>query len=290
MEKTDASQCSSGEERFKAVSHLVQGRGFHFTQAHLPEALFQKLPQLASRRERFLTLMHRYSTRLFLHDLLAGGPEVDPTRLTHYVGRDHAARLIEQLKVMDLVEQTDTGLRHRFPQWLNPGWLLEWYLATVLSEEFASPALFNVGLKGARCGGDYDVLACWLGRLLYIEAKSAPPKGIHNPQVAAFLERIEELKPDLAIFLNDTHLRVKDKIVLMFEEEIIKLKGLKSLQQMPVLRVQEQIFHLAHSIYICNSKRDIRTNLRIIFQHYLSYWSKTSIVFQSKEESQWRGK
>ncbi|NIT99503.1 MAG: hypothetical protein GWN01_00720, partial [Nitrosopumilaceae archaeon] len=69
-------------------------------------------------------------------------------------------------------------------------------------------------------GGDFDVLASWLGKLLYIESKSAPPKGIHNPEISAFLERVQNTKPDLAIFINDTHLRVKDKIVLMFEEEL----------------------------------------------------------------------
>ncbi len=267
-----------------AVRHLVQGRGYRIVQALEPEELFRQFPLLLPWRDDFLRLMHRYANRLFLHDLLAYGPVVDKTRFTHYVSSQYTEQLIERLTAMGVVHMEGSVIRHRFPEWVRPGWLLEWYLATVLLHTFASPTLFNVSLKGTGCGGDYDVLACWLHQLLYIEAKSAPPRGIHNPQVSAFLERVQELKPDLAIFLNDTHLRVKDKIVLMFEEEIIKFKGLQSLHEIPVQRVQDQIFHLAHSIYICNSKRDVRSNLKTIFHHYLGYWSKTGTIFQTKED------
>ena len=65
-------------------------------------------------------------------------------------------------------------------------------------------------------GGDYDVLGRLDGALVYLEVKSSPPKQVYDSEVRAFLDRVEDLAPDLAVFLMDTELRMKDKLVPMF--------------------------------------------------------------------------
>ena len=70
----------------------------------------------------------------------------------------------------------------------------------------------------SQAGGDYDVLS-WVERnLLYLEVKSSPPKHIEGIEIGAFLDRIEALMPNFAILLVDTELRMKDKLVPLFEE------------------------------------------------------------------------
>jgi len=249
---------------------LIDGRGLRVSKYNLPSALFEKFPQMEKQFRKFYSLFHHYSTRLIWHDLHLNAPDCHLSQLTHYASPEKVAEVLNHLKATGVIGSwTEERIPVNIPGELPMGWWLEWFVATVLSLEFASPSIFNVGLRGTASGGDYDVLSAWLGKLLYVETKSAPPRGIHNPEIGAFLERVRELKPDLAVFLNDTHLRVKDKIVLMFEEEFIKLKGIEALQNLPVERVQEQIFQIGHYIYIMNTKRDIRKNFKVVFQDYL---------------------
>ena len=111
---------------------------------------------------------------------------------------------------------------------------LEWFIAEMFKREFASPALYGVSIKETLSGGDYDVIASWNRRLVYVEAKSSPPRGIEQNEITAFFSRIDELLPDIAILFNDTQLRMKDKLVVMFEEELKRRYGRKSKTLYPV--------------------------------------------------------
>jgi len=68
-------------------------------------------------------------------------------------------------------------------------------------------------VQKTRVGGDYDVLGKFDGLILYSEVKSSPPKQICAGEVSAFLDRVSDLLPEIAVFFMDTELRMKDKIV-----------------------------------------------------------------------------
>lgn len=249
---------------------LILGRGFKFTRFQLPHAIFAELPQLEKHFNSFYRMMKKYAFRLLLHDLLSKLPQCAVEDLTHYCSAESVKRFLPELKKIGIIKAWDREKIYQNTGYnFSTGWILEWFITVLLARVFQAPSLFNVGLSGTKTGGDYDILSAWMGKLLYIEAKSAPPKGIHNPEIGAFLQRIFSLKPHLAIFIVDTHLRVKDKIVLMFEEELIKLLGVESLKTHPLERVEEQIFHLHHYIYIMNSKRSFERNFSTIFHDYL---------------------
>src|SRR6266542_752765 len=55
--------------------------------------------------------------------------------------------------------------------------------------------------------------------------QSSPPRHIDQKHVAAFFDRLEALRPDMAIFLEDTKLRMEDKLVKMFEVEVVRRLG-----------------------------------------------------------------
>ena len=95
-------------------------------------------------------------------------------------------------------------------------------LCEIFRREFAAEAAWGVKFKRPRVGGDYDVIAKIDGSILYMEVKSSPPKQIYNSEIAAFLDRTSDLSPEISVFFMDTELRMKDKIVPMFEEELRK--------------------------------------------------------------------
>ena len=103
------------------------------------------------------------------------------------------------------------------------------------------------------------------------KCKSSPPKGIEQNEIDSFYSRIDELLPEVAILFNDTQLRMKDKLVVMFEEDLKKRYGRKSKTLFPVSRLVEELFHVRNRIFIVNSKRDIFENFSICLKHYLRY-------------------
>lgn len=114
-------------------------------------------------------------------------------------------------------------------------------------------------------GGDYDVIAKLDGSLLYAEVKSSPPKQIYDSEISAFLDRVADLAPEISVFFMDTELRMKDKIVPMFEEELEK----RASSPPEVMRIEKELFQIRDRIFIINSKDSIVRNLETALNWYL---------------------
>ncbi len=258
----------------------LQPRGLTPVKYESPEQLFRLFGLTDSQhRQVFYRLLQKYSFRLLLHDLLQEPTTPKRTEeLCHYASEGSIREMLTTLAEIGVVEKVEQGVRLRQQGTPRIGDVLEHYVALLLQRELGMSAISSVSLQGGDAGGDYDVLALWQGKLLFVETKTAPPKGIHNPEVAAFFQRVRALLPDLAVFLDDTHLRVKDKIVLMFEEELIRLKGIESLHTMPIERVKDQIFHLNHHVYIINSRHGLLHNFTVVFRDYLHYHTGVNII------------
>jgi len=108
------------------------------------------------------------------------------------------------------------------------------------------------------------VLAKLEGALLYIEAKSSPPKQVTDGEVAAFLDRVEDLAPETAVFLMDTELRMKDKVVPMFEHELAQRHSAPP----AVARLERELFSIQDRIYIVNAKESIGRNIGTVVERY----------------------
>jgi hypothetical protein len=148
---------------------------------------------------------------------------------------------------------------------------LEWFIAEMFKREFASSAIYGVSVKNTPSGGDYDVIASWNQRLVYVEVKSSPPKGIEQNEISSFFSRMDDILPDAALLFNDTQLRMKDKLVVMFEEELERRYGKDSRTFYPVERLIGELFHVRNRIFIVNSKKDVVENFGICLKHYLRY-------------------
>ncbi|MGA2468764.1 MAG: hypothetical protein ABSH06_31045, partial [Thermodesulfobacteriota bacterium] len=90
-------------------------------------------------------------------------------------------------------------------------------------------------------------------------------------EVSTFFSRIGDLLPEVAILFNDTQLRMKDKLVVMFEEELERRYGGESKTLFPVERLIDELFHVQHRIFIVNSKKNIMENFQICLKDHLQY-------------------
>jgi hypothetical protein len=216
-------------------------------------------------------LMKKYSFRIFLRDLIQYADHLKPEHLTKYCSQRVAEEYLATLLNHQILQRV-AAERYAFlaGEIRNFGDTLEWFVAKVMQKEFASPATWGNRLKNTDVGGDYDVIACVEGYFVYIEVKSSPPKHIDGAEIKTFIDRVQSLRPDAAIFLEDTHLRMKDKLVIMFEEELQKRYGKLAEHHYPVRRVHEEIFSINNLIFISNTKPDLIINIGRCLKHFLA--------------------
>jgi len=230
------------------------------------------VPDRAERdvERRFYELTRKYSFRLFLRNAVKLRGEFGVDDLLQYSTRDCVEGYINALLDIGIVARNGES---RFVLVVPPlrgfGPTLEWFVAQVFEREFDCPALWSVKLADTKAGGDCDVIAEVENRFVYVEVKSSPPKHVTVNEVSAFLERVEELRPNMALFLEDTELRMKDKIAVLFEEALgNRFDGDVPRRLMP-RRLVRELFKVGDSVYIVNSKPDLVLNLMLCLKDWL---------------------
>jgi hypothetical protein len=244
------------------IDVLLRRRGFTIYKKEPPDDLL--LPP-EEQRDEYYRMLHKYSFRLFLRDVIKHQDFLTLDNITRYATRDITREYLKYATEIGLVEKKSNGyvLARRAITSFGP--TLEWYIAEVFKREFGSEAVWSVKFKRPKVGGDYDVIAKFDGSLLYMEVKSSPPKQIYDSEIAAFLDRVFDLSPEIAVFFMDTELRMKDKIVPMFESELRK----RSSDPPSVLRMERELFEIDNRIFIINAKENIIRNIeRVAYRYY----------------------
>lgn len=164
----------------------------------------------------------------------------------------------------------------------NIGSTLEWYVADLCEGELCGTAEWSVLLDDlpsiANAGGDYDVLA-WLDpNLVYIETKSSPARGVSEDELRQFLQRSQNLAPDLAILLIDTQddlTELLERIEMIILPPLRKASGLDESYRPPRPIIHSQASLNFPSVnfgmkrhYVVNSKPSILSQIRRCLQHH----------------------
>ncbi|NCO82800.1 MAG: hypothetical protein COZ31_07890 [Nitrospirae bacterium CG_4_10_14_3_um_filter_44_29] len=240
---------------------LLKRRGFR---------IYKKEPSedLALPAKRFLDdfyeMLKKYSFRLFIRDVIKHQEYFMKEQVARYAASDVTGAYVDFLLSVKMVEPADDGFRLIKRRIKSFGETLEWFLCETFRREFAVEAAWGVKFKRPGVGGDYDVIAKIDGSILYMEVKSSPPKQIYNSEIAAFLDRTFDLSPEIAVFFMDTELRMKDKIVPMFEEELKK----RFPAPPPVTRIEKELFQICDKTFIINSKDSIAGNIEKVLNRY----------------------
>lgn len=251
------------------IDVLLRRRGFRMYKKEPSEDLL--LPP-EEQRDEYYRMLHKYSFRIFLRDVIKHQDLFTLDNVARYATVDVTREYIKCASKIGLVEKKSKGYVLAKRPIMSFGPTLEWYIAEVFKREFGSDAVWGVKFKRPKVGGDYDVIAKFDGSLFYVEVKSSPPKQIYDSEIAAFLDRVSDLSPQIAVFFMDTELRMKDKIVPMFERELGK-----RFPGPPVLiRMERELFEIDNRIFIINAKESIIRNIEKVAYRY--YKQGTSIT------------
>jgi hypothetical protein len=254
------------------VEALLKARGIRVFRKNPKDRLFFPFDLSPTDKVRFYEMMKKYSFRLVLRDMIKNRPAFRIANLTRYCSSDVARGYCDFLTDLRAIDRNERGeYRVKNPALYSFGPTLEWFISEMFKREFASPSIYGVSLKKTPAGGDYDVFASWNRRLVYVEVKSSPPRGIEQSEISGFFSRIDDVLPEVALLFNDTQLRMKDKLVTMFEEELRQRYGEEAGILCPVERLMDELFHVRNRIFIVNSKKDVADNFRVCLNHYLRH-------------------
>ncbi len=236
------------------IDVLLKRRGFKvYKKEPADDLLIPSKKYLAG----YYRMLHKYSFRLFLRDVIKHQESFALEDVTRYATPEVTTEYLEYLLSVRLIKKRPKGYVLARGPITSFGATLEWFIAEILKREFGAETVWGVKFKRPKVGGDYDVIARFDGSLIYFEVKSSPPKQIYDSEIAAFLDRVEDLAPGVAVFLMDTELRMKDKLVPMFEKELQK----RYEEPPEVLRMERELFRIQDRIFIINAKESLIQNI-----------------------------
>jgi hypothetical protein len=240
---------------------LLKRRGFRIYKKEPSDDLLLPAEQFI---EGFYEMMQKYSFRLFLRDVIKRQRSFDIRNVTWYATSEVTEGYVGYLKDVGLVEKVSDGFRLTLGSIKSFGETLEWFVAEIFKREFATEAIWGIRFKRPLVGGDYDLISKVDGAILYMEIKSSPPKQIYQNEISAFFDRVADLSPEISIFFVDTELRMKDKIVFMFDEELKQ----RYAEPPKVLRMEKELFQIRDKIFIINAKDNIVANIEKVLSRY----------------------
>ncbi len=247
-----------------SLSILLRRRGFRIYKKEPADDLL--IPSEKYQPE-YYRMLHNYSFRLFLRDAIKHQTGFTLEQVARYATLEVTKGYIDYLLGVKIAKRTPNGFCLAKGPIRSFGETLEWYIAEVLKREFGAEAIWGAKFRRPRVGGDYDVIAKIDGSLLYMEVKSSPPKQIYDSEISAFLDRVEDLSPEIAVFFMDTELRMKDKIVPMFEDEFRRRQASPAV----VNRIERELFEIRDRIFIVNAKEDVARNIeKVLYRYYMN--------------------
>ena len=261
------------EGPFVPVAEILRRRGLAFRRANPTDNLLLPPKISPAKEHQFYEMMKRYSFRIFLRELIARRDSSSPSRptsLQRFCSPEVEEEYLLILLRCGILRERKSGIALAHDGVRNFGGTLEWFVAQVMEREFSSSAIWGVRLDHLKSGGDYDVLSWVEGNLLYLEVKSSPPKHIEGPEIGSFLDRVEALRPNFAILLVDTELRMKDKIVPLFGEELADKEVATGPEEAkPIRQLFDETFLIQDQIFLTNSRPNLISNLARILRWWL---------------------
>ncbi len=200
--------------------------------------------------------LSHYAFRLFLRGAILRPTGFTPPQATRYLPAAKARAMAEDCVALGLAERLPRGRYRLVRRARSFGGTLEWWLARELERRLGLAVASGVRSGAAGVGGDLDVVATGDGKLVYVEAKSSPPKHVTPVEVGAFLRRTRAVRPDVALFVVDTALRLSDRIVPMLVGALARGGGAAEPR-----RIFRETWALTPHLYAVNAREDLVENV-----------------------------
>jgi hypothetical protein len=210
-----------------------------------------------TRADKLAEWLDHYAFRLFLRGAIQNRQRFKPGETTRYLTQDQSRMYARALVDLGLAESVGQD-RYRL-KWAvrNFGGVLEWYVSRELVRRYGFDVATGVKLHVTGGGGDLDVVAAAEGKIVYLELKSSPPRNLMMSEISSFWGRLALLRPDLAIFVVDTALRLSDKVLPMLADAFEQ----RGLGRIVPKRVAAQLWALTPHVYVVNGSRDLMANI-----------------------------
>jgi hypothetical protein len=201
--------------------------------------------------------LRHYAFRLFFRGAIQRPDGFAPAGATRYLSAGQALEMAEACVALGIAERLPRGRYRLVRRARSFGGTLEWWLGRELSVRLGLEVAIGVRSGAPGVGGDLDVVAAGDGKLLYVEAKSSPPKHVTAVEVRAFLRRVRAVRPDVALFVVDTALRLSDKILPMFAAALARSGAARQ----PPRRVVRDTWAVTPHVYVVNAREDLVDNV-----------------------------
>lgn len=201
--------------------------------------------------------LRHYAFRLFLRGAIQRPGGFAPAEATRYLDAEQATGMAEACAALGVVERLPRGRFRLVRRARSFGGTLEWWLGRELSLRLGFAVATGVRSGAPGVGGDLDVVAIGDGRLVYLEAKSSPPKHVTAVEVRAFLRRVRAVRPDVALFVVDTALRLSDKILPMFAAALSRPEA----EPHAARRVFRDTWAVTPHVFVVNAREDLAENV-----------------------------
>lgn len=208
--------------------------------------------------EQLVARLGHYGFRLFLRGAIQRTDGFAPRETTRYLTPGQSRTHAEALVSLGIAARLPGGRYRLLHAARSFGGILEWYVARELRRRFDFEVATGLKFRARGVGGDLDVVAAAEGRLVYLELKSSPPKHLSAAEVAAFFDRLEALRPHVALFVMDTALRLSDKVLPMLAMERARRRDETA---SPPRRVERELWALSPHLYAVNAKPDLVGNI-----------------------------
>ena len=246
----------NASSELEAVAALVR-RGLRPTPSK-PDLPFPK-GWKGSAAERLSLQLGHYAFRLFLRGAILRPDGFRAPEVTQYVSSATAKRFARTLQELGLLRELSPGFYRLVHPAKSFGGLLEWYVARELRRRLGFEVASGLKCRAPGVGGDLDVVAVAEGKLVYLEVKSSPPKHLTQSEVEAFFQRLEVVRPDVALFVLDTALRLEDKVIPMLLQA---LRSRRADNPAPgARRIVRELWCVAPHLYAVNAKTDLIANI-----------------------------
>jgi hypothetical protein len=250
-----------------SLSVMLRRRGFNIYKKEPPADLIVPDKQFI---DGYYEMLKKYSFRIFLRDVIKHQPLVALAQITRYATKEVTTEYVQYLVNIGMLIPEGENFRLQRGPIKSFGSTLEWFVSEIFCREFSAETIWGVKMKHRAVGGDYDLLSRIEGAIICMEIKSSPPRQIYQNEIASFFERTHDLMPEMAIFFMDTELRMKDKIVPMFEEELRN-----RYQDTPeVRRVDRELFEISAQgthgpkKFIINAKDSVVANIEKVLESH----------------------
>lgn len=237
----------------EALAMLVR-RGLHPRPSRLDLPFDPGLPEEAL--EVISARLEHYAFRLFLRGAILAPAGFLPADTSRYLDADQARAMAEDCVAIGLAERRPGGRYRLLSRARSFGGTLEWWVAREIRSRLGFDVAVGVRSGARGVGGDLDLVAAAEGKLLYAELKSGPPKHLTDTEVEAFLLRLRVVRPDLALFLVDTALRLSDKVLPMFVEALARGDAASVAPR----RLHRETWALTPHLYLVSAKEDLIDN------------------------------